>query len=286
MDSAQTNELTQWPLVDRESIEKITHWLTAQPHLPQIQEHEIAQFLHANYGNEEATQRTIENYYTLRTNYRDCFTDRDVFNDAMQTALRIMMFTILPGETKEGYKMVYTRLLTSDASHFNHPQILKFMTMCLDLWVKLEGNAKGHIMLMDMHGMHVGHMTKMNMAAVKKHMFYVQDALPIRLKQLHFINVVPFMNWLMSLVRPLLHKEVEEMINMHVGLGKLHEDIPIECLPNEVGGTAGSVQELHDSFKEKLYANSEWFKATESQNSVDETKRPSKPKKFMFGLFG
>uniref|UniRef100_A0A8W7PVQ4 CRAL-TRIO domain-containing protein n=1 Tax=Anopheles coluzzii TaxID=1518534 RepID=A0A8W7PVQ4_ANOCL len=160
------------------------------------------------------------------------------------------------------------------------------MTMCLDLWVKLEGNAKGHIMLMDMHGMHVGHMTKMNMAAVKKHMFYVQDALPIRLKQLHFINVVPFMNWLMSLVRPLLHKEVEEMINMHVGLGKLHEDIPIECLPNEVGGTAGSVQELHDSFKEKLYANSEWFKATESQNLVDETKRPPKPKKFMFGLFG
>uniref|UniRef100_A0A182TLB5 Pyruvate dehydrogenase E1 component subunit alpha n=1 Tax=Anopheles melas TaxID=34690 RepID=A0A182TLB5_9DIPT len=140
------------------------------------------------------------------------------------------------------------------------------MTMCLDLWVKLEGNAKGHIMLMDMHGMHVGHMTKMNMAAVKKHMFYVQDALPIRLKQLHFINVVPFMNWLMSLVRPLLHKEVEEMINMHVGQDKLHKDIPIECLPNEVGGTAGSVQELHDSFKEKLYANSEWFKATESQN--------------------
>uniref|UniRef100_A0A182K061 CRAL-TRIO domain-containing protein n=1 Tax=Anopheles christyi TaxID=43041 RepID=A0A182K061_9DIPT len=286
MDGVQTNELTQWPLVDRESIKEIKQWLTTQPHLLQIQEHEIAQFLHANYGKKEASQRSIENYYTLRTSYRDCFADRDVFNDAMQTALRVMMFTILPGETKEGYKMVYTRLLTSDTSEFNHPQILKFITMCLDLWVKIEGNANGHIMLIDMHGMHVGHMTKMNMAAVKKHMFYVQDALPIRLKQLHFINVVPFMNWLMSLARPLMHKEVEEMINIHVSLDKLHKDIPIECLPNEIGGTAGSVQELHDTFKQILNANSEWFIATEIQNQVDETKRPSKPKKNMFGLFG
>uniref|UniRef100_A0A182PNZ6 CRAL-TRIO domain-containing protein n=1 Tax=Anopheles epiroticus TaxID=199890 RepID=A0A182PNZ6_9DIPT len=286
MDGEQTNELVQWPSVDRESIKKIKLWLATQPHLPQIQDHEIAQFVHANYGKEEASQRTIENYYTLRTSNRECFTDRDVFNDAMQTALRIMMFTILPGETKEGYKMVYTRLLTSDASEFNHPQILKFMTMCLDLWVKLEGNANGHIMLTDMHGMHMGHMTRMNMAAVKKHMLYVQDALPIRLKQIHFINVVPFMNWLMSLVRPLLHKEVEELINMHVGLDKLHKDIPIESLPNELGGTAGSVQELHDSFLEKLYAHSDWFTAMESQNLVDETKRTPKPKKFMFGLFG
>uniref|UniRef100_A0A182Q2V4 CRAL-TRIO domain-containing protein n=1 Tax=Anopheles farauti TaxID=69004 RepID=A0A182Q2V4_9DIPT len=196
------------------------------------------------------------------------------------------MFTVLPGETKEGYKMVYTRLLTSDVTEFNHPQVLKLMTMCLDLWVKMEGNANGHIMLTDMQGMHLGHMGKLNMAAIKKHMFYVQEALPIRLKQMHFINVVPFMSRLMFLVRPFMRKDVQEMINMHVDIGTLHESVPVESLPNEYGGTAGTFEELHESFKEKLYANSDWFRKLESQNLVDEAKRPPKPKRYMFGLFG
>uniref|UniRef100_A0A182NNE8 CRAL-TRIO domain-containing protein n=1 Tax=Anopheles dirus TaxID=7168 RepID=A0A182NNE8_9DIPT len=250
MGSERVNELTRWPRVDRDSIATIRQWLTTQPHLPQIQEHEIALFLHANYGDEAASQRTIENYYTLRTNHRECFTDRDVFSEAFQTAHRIML------------------------------------TMCLDLWVKLDGNANGHVMLQDMQGMHLGHMTKMNMAAAKKHMFYVQEALPIRLKQLHVINAVPFMSRLMLLVRPFMRKDVQEMINIHVDIGTLHQSVPVECLPSEYGGTAGTFQELHESFKEKLCANSGWFRSEESQNLVDEAKRPPKPKRYMFGLFG
>ncbi|XP_052897530.1 alpha-tocopherol transfer protein-like [Anopheles moucheti] len=286
MDGEQVNELTRWPSVDRGSIETIKQWLTTQPHLPQIEDHEIALFLHANYCNAEATQRTIENYYTLRTSHRECFTDRDVFNDALQTAQKIMMFTVLPGETKEGYKMVYTRLLITDVTEFNHAQILKLMTMCLDLWVKLEGNANGHIMLSDMQGMHLGHMTKLNMGAARKHMSYVQEALPIRLKQIHFINVVPFMNRLMFLMRPFMRKDVQEMINMHVGMDTLHSAVPVESLPNEYGGTAGTFQELHDCFKDKLYAHNNWFRGGESQNLVDEAKRVPKPTRYMFGLFG
>ncbi|KFB46959.1 AGAP004785-PA-like protein [Anopheles sinensis] len=208
MDTESNEKLERWPQVSRGSIEKLKQWLATQPHLPQVQEHEIALFVHANYGDLEATQRTMENYYTLRTSYRECFADRDIFNKALQTALSIII------------------------------------TMCLDLWMRLEGNANGHIMLMDMHGMHLSHMTKLNMGAAKKHMFYVPEALPIRLKQIHFINVVPFMNQIMFLTKPFMRKDVQEMINMHVNLDTLHQAVPIESLPNEYGGNGGSFEEL------------------------------------------
>ncbi|XP_058124212.1 alpha-tocopherol transfer protein-like [Anopheles ziemanni] len=285
MDTEANGNLEKWPQVTRESIVKLKQWLATQPHLPQVQEHDIALFLHANYGDLEATQRTIENYYTHRSSNRECFAGRDIFNEALQTALSIMMITMLPGETKEGYKMIYTRLLTSDTTHFNHPQILKLITMCLDLWVRLEGNANGHIMLMDMQGMHLSHMTKLNMGAAKKHMFYVQEALPIRLKQIHFINVVPFMNQLMFLTKPFMRKDVQEMINMHVNLDTLHQAVPVESLPNEYGGNGGSFDELEKSFKDKLYAHNDWFRTMETHDLVDETKRQSKPKRYLFGLF-
>ncbi|XP_058067183.1 alpha-tocopherol transfer protein-like [Anopheles bellator] len=286
MDADPTEQLDRWPQVDRGGIEEIKEWLTTQPHLPAIKEHEMAMFLHANYNNQEATRKTIENYYTMRTSYTELFTDRDIFSDPLQTALKIVMFTTLPGETKEGYKMAYSRLLTSDATHMNHLQVLKVLTMCMDLWIKLEGNAKGHVMLSDMEGMHLGHMRKINMDAAKKQMAYAQEALPVRLKQIHYLNVVPFMNRLMMLVRPLLRKEVQEMIQMHVNVSTVYNTIPIESLPNEYGGKAGTFEELEKSFKETLYAHSDWFREMERKNLVDESKRPPKPRRYMFGLFG
>ncbi|ETN63916.1 hypothetical protein AND_004352 [Anopheles darlingi] len=127
--------------------------------------------------------------------------------------------------------MVYSRLRTTDTTHFNHPQILKTMTMCMDLWVKLEGNANGLIM-------------------------------------------------------PFLRKDVQEMINMHVTTDTLHSAIPLESLPNEYGGKAGTFEDMDKSFKEKLYAHRDWFKETENKYLVDESKREHTPKRFMFGLFG
>lgn len=118
------------------------------------------------------------------------------------------------------------------------------MAMCMDLWVKLEGNANGHILLSDMQGMHKGHLTKFSMGAVKKQSFYFQEALPIRLKQIHFINVNPLMNRIMFLVRPFMRKDVQEMINMHVTNDTLYSVIPQESLPNEYGGKAGTFEEM------------------------------------------
>ncbi|XP_035793773.1 alpha-tocopherol transfer protein-like [Anopheles albimanus] len=282
----QPAEVQFWPQVDVKCLKEIKQWLIGQPHLPALEDHDIALFLHANYNNQQATQTTIENYCSSRTNYRDFFADRDIFSDSLQTALSIMMFAMLPGETKEGYKMVYSRLRTTDTTHFNHPQILKTMAMCMDLWVKLEGNANGHILLSDMQGMHKGHLTKFSMGAVKKQSFYFQEALPIRLKQIHFINVNPLMNRIMFLVRPFMRKDVQEMINMHVTNDTLYSVIPQESLPNEYGGKAGTFEEMDKSFKAKLYAHRDWFKETEDKYLVDESKRAHKPKGFMFGLFG
>uniref|UniRef100_A0A182FLV1 Pyruvate dehydrogenase E1 component subunit alpha n=1 Tax=Anopheles albimanus TaxID=7167 RepID=A0A182FLV1_ANOAL len=192
----QPAEVQFWPQVDVKCLKEIKQWLIGQPHLPALEDHDIALFLHANYNNQQATQTTIENYCSSRTNYRDFFADRDIFSDSLQTALSIMMFAMLPGETKEGYKMVYSRLRTTDTTHFNHPQILKTMAMCMDLWVKLEGNANGHILLSDMQGMHKGHLTKFSMGAKtltgqKKNGFASEATFETRAFKLHNLEEGP-----------------------------------------------------------------------------------------------
>jgi len=90
--------------------------------------------------------------------------------------------------TKEGYKLVYTRLTDYEPSHFVYNDIMKYFSMVVDLWLYTEGTAKGHIIIVDMAGVTFAHAGRLNPIGIKKFLHYLQEAIPIRLKGLHFIN--------------------------------------------------------------------------------------------------
>lgn len=58
-------------------IDNLREWLQKQPHLPKMEDNEIALFLHSNYYRMEPTKSTIETYYTLRTHVPEFFANRD-----------------------------------------------------------------------------------------------------------------------------------------------------------------------------------------------------------------
>lgn len=77
-------------VLKKDDVQAIFEWIKGQPHLPVISELEVILFLHSNYYDLEATQKTIENYYTLRTNYTEFFSSRDINSDELQETLRVM----------------------------------------------------------------------------------------------------------------------------------------------------------------------------------------------------
>lgn len=46
--------------------------------------------------------------------------------------------------------------------------------MLLDLWLARDGPAEGYAFVMDMEGLTMSHMTKVNIAAMRKNIYYVQ----------------------------------------------------------------------------------------------------------------
>lgn len=73
-----------------EDVTAILEWVKGQPHLPAVSEFEAILFLHSNYYDLAETQKTIENYYTLRTNYTEFFGARDITSAELQETLRVM----------------------------------------------------------------------------------------------------------------------------------------------------------------------------------------------------
>lgn len=114
--------------------------------------------------------------------------------------------------------------------------------------------SNGEISVGDMKGFSLKHMLKALkcMSIMSMHLKYVQEALPAKIRQSHFVNCPAVFYRLFSIMKPFLKQELLDTIKFHVSFESLYDHIPRELLPIEYGGTAGSLDDLHKEWLEKF----------------------------------
>ncbi|XP_026827812.1 alpha-tocopherol transfer protein-like isoform X2 [Ooceraea biroi] len=246
-------ELQKNPELKEADIQTLREWCEKQPHLPKISDSELALFLHSNYYRLEPTKNTIDTFFTVRSHVPEFFCNRDpVKNKELQKACQTVTNQILEGTTREGYKIIYGRLLDSEPSHFVYNDCMKLLNMVIDLWL------------------------------------YTEDGLPVRLKGFHFMNASPVLDVILNMMRPFMKKQLLDMLHMHSTSDSLEKFVPLEVLPNEADGQAGPLQELHNKQVKKLEDSVAWFEDDEANHRVNESLRPGKAKTAtdLFGVEG
>lgn len=121
---------------------------------------------------------------------------------------------ILEGTTKEGYKIIYGRLLDSDPSHFVYNDAMKLLNMTIDLWLYTEGTCDGHVILFDMKNVSFGHVGRLSPMGLKKFLYYLQEGLPVRLRSFHFMNASPVIDVILNMMRPFMKKQLLDMVRL------------------------------------------------------------------------
>lgn len=168
-----------------------------------------------------------------------------------------------------------------------------------------EGTAEGHVIIIDLQNVTLGHVARLGIMSIKHYLYYVQEALPFRLKGLHFINIVPFVDKIVFLMKPFMKKELWEVFHLHSTMETVHKMIDADVLPSDYpGGKALSYAEAHgkllcwaiwvftvllsDSLYKELTAWREYFLQEEKTKRVNEKARPGKPKNVgeLFGMEG
>lgn len=153
------------------------------------------------------------------------------------------------------------RLADGDPSQFYYVDVVKMVLMMFDARFTTydDDNARtiasGMYFIIDGKGISFRHFMEMarNIKTLRLYMRYIQEAVPFNIKSLHFINGSSIIDRIFSLVRPILKKELLEVIHFHGhDIEKLHKHVPVYLLPSEYGGSLGTVDEMYKQTVELL----------------------------------
>lgn len=116
---------------------------------------------------------------------------------------------------------MYGAFLDTDPSRFVYNDNVKYFLMVCDVWLLTEGTNNGYIYFADASGLSFGHIARISPLGLKKYLYYIQEAAPIRLMGIHFINAPPAMELLMNMMKPFMKKEMIDMVNIKIRINQL-----------------------------------------------------------------
>lgn len=229
-------------------------------------------FNHACYFKMDNTKKCIENYYYARKNAPEHFDNRDLDSNELRPSTESLEFSILPHRTADNYDILFHQLYHTEPSKYVLDAGIRLLLMTGDAAQVKRGPADGLIILFDMHGVKLTHLTRLSMSSLRKFFFYLQEAMPVRMKAIHVMNSVSFIDKLMAILKPFMNKYLLSLIHFHTGsvnMEQFYKDvIPKHCLPAKYGGDLPETDILSRENLEVLREIQPYFVAEEAQRAA------------------
>ncbi|XP_075983843.1 clavesin-1-like [Anticarsia gemmatalis] len=263
------------PDISPEDIRKLREWLKTQPHLPgeHLTDVDLLIVYHCCDKSMEVSKQVMDLHYTLRTMFTQFFKDR-CFDKKADFSMNTVLYAPLPTKTLQGDRAVYLRLLDPDPKNFYFVEAVRAFMMMFDMWQYEEGTFQGFVMMIDMDSTSLSHVTRLDIMAVKKVLYFLQECMLTKLKGLHFLSAPYFMDKLMMLLKPFLTKQLMDMLHIHqVGSDSIYSIVPKEAFPKEEGGSYKDHNTIRDELIHRMQANSTFLRE-ENRRRVNEALRP------------
>ncbi|XP_064555505.1 alpha-tocopherol transfer protein isoform X2 [Drosophila montana] len=199
----------------------------------------------------------------MRNKHPQIFIDRDPMDASSQQLLQVADLVPLPGLTPENNKLLFYRLIDHDADKFNFTAGIKVFFMVADCRFATETDGRlsdGEIPIFDMAGYTLRHLTKTVLSSLRVYMKFVQEAHPVRLREVHVLNCPSYLDKVLTVVKPFIKSEVFKLIHFHLpNADTPYKHFPRAMLPEEYGGGAGKMSHLKQQWVHLLQQHREYL---------------------------
>ncbi|XP_050421508.1 retinol-binding protein pinta-like [Adelges cooleyi] len=261
-------------------VKILKEWMRKQPHLPNpdddekiIDEKRIKMVLLMCKNSLEKTKVKLDQHYTIKLSVPEWFSNWDPTSPELVQSIKLNCFVPLPKPTHEGHRVSVFYRSTQDTNNFVTDDYTKLSYMTYDLrTAKLDTWVKD-IYIIDCNNTTMNHVTPA-LPIVKKYMESSFAAFPVRLHEIHVINIKSFLTPFISLPLSFMKKKIADKVFVHKSIEELKNFIDPSILPLNYGGTyPKTIEEIIDDWGDELIKHREWF-MTQSSIVADNSKRP------------
>ncbi|XP_019876342.2 uncharacterized protein LOC109604253 [Aethina tumida] len=264
----------------KQDLEIIKEWYKKRPHLPQGLNNDglIERVLLGSKFRTEKTKDKLDNYYTVKTVYKELFVGLDKLVPSKLDAL----YLPLPKLTADQERIILVRLAHPESNELNFEEFTKMTFAITEFFLKYD-YAKGLRVVADFKGVRLEHITKINASLMQKIVSATQDALANRVLGIDLFSTPSYVNILLGILKRVMKPKLFERIRIHDNLESL--TIPKDLLPEDLGGTLEHTSKLLEKWDAEFETHSKFLKEEVTLCS-DESKRQEKSKYNVVDSFG
>ncbi|CAB3244669.1 unnamed protein product [Arctia plantaginis] len=259
-------------------VKELKDWIMRQPHLPKDLDDKIIQrFLHSCFYDLDAAKNAMELFFRIRVTSPEIVNFRDPDSPQMQKALKIV--NMAQYQISKNRNIWIWQLNDPGLDNYDYLQDARLFFMTVDAWIlSNEHYEDADIVVMDVKDITLKFITKFNVSIAKKLSKFQEDAMPIRLKEVHIVNAPPFIDKLYGLMKPFLKPKMTELIHFHSPKSQtLYNYVSKEDLPEDYGGTRPSMNEQMEKVVDtvmkykKTFLHENFWKSEKKGKGVVET---------------
>ncbi|XP_063905686.1 alpha-tocopherol transfer protein-like [Zophobas morio] len=242
--------------------------------VPFLDARTLLNFLRRSKFSLEQTKKRLDTYFTVKNAFPEFFTKRDITLPELQRIYEIWSFAVLPILTPQGRRVTVVMYRGRNFQMEDTVNFCKIVLMMTDIRAQEEEGVHD-ILVVDAAPVQLKNLGNVSLVAVKRFLFCALEGLPVRVKEFHVINASPLVGLVVKWASRFVKDKVIRRVQIHDSLESLHECLPKKFLPEEIGGTAGKLEDFMQQCWVTLEEHVEWFKEQEKFKS-DESKRVGK----------
>ncbi|XP_050472252.1 clavesin-2-like [Bombus huntii] len=243
----------------------------------------ITRFLLARKYRTEQAAALIAAYQAQVAHRQDIFGNLTARDPALQRALRAGIPGVLPARDRKGRCVLVILASQWDPIAVPALSVQRALFLVLEILIQDPRNQQsGFVAVVDWSGFSLRQGGALGAAALRNLIAALRGRFPARFKAIHFLSAPLYVQATLALVKPFLDEKTRNKIYLHGNnLSTLHEHLPTDILPAELGGTGPAFNPglwaepvIHSAMKEAELAAIK--KEKEQAENVDQ----SRDKKF------
>lgn len=199
----------------------------------------ITRFLLARKYRTEQAAALIAAYQAQITHRQDIFGNLTARDPALQRALRAGIPGVLPARDRKGRCVLVILASQWDPIAVPALSVQRAIFLVLEILIQDPRNQQsGFVAVVDWSGFSLRQGGALGAAALRNLIAALRGRFPARFKAIHFLSAPFYVQATLALVKPFLDEKTRNKIHLHGNnLSTLHDHLPTDILPAELGGT-------------------------------------------------